>query len=786
MVKKFFFSSLLLLNYASVLASEAAARSIVLPDMPVRTVNLPVQGQQVPQAPPVIDQTLPLEQRLNRVLEHCGMTRQELHARRKMYEFKLYDPTFAGDVLEEVDDIILNLKDRRRGYGPHILFYGPKGSGKTTLAAYMSAQAEIPMVTVHAAWFMDRYLGGGAERVQELINDAQRVQQLLRQPIIICIEELDHIANEEKSDSHGESDRITGAIWTALGVAEQGTIIFICTTNKEKQINDRLSDRLRRIEIKLPDKSAREAHIRAHLGNEVPEAAIKKLAEDTEGLGRRDINRAIERARERNHANGVRQNEREHRNNGGGQTPPPANGIAANTRNENNQARALTVNDLDIALFTTQNVRLPDPAVQLKLLGHFLEIEKRKRNLDADCLFLPAPEESLILEKEQIDAEDARRYQVTHEQVLQRSRTEGIKNLAKMLSNQKCDHNHIRKFIEFAASIAVERNPRRIETSDCHCAYALSFPETPLNPEQRNCLTTYYIEKKGYMVSDDAIKKLCARMNNLNERQINQVIEEARKRAAVRESESIEDTDFLIALLGFSESSPVESASERAEIITYLLQNDSGTTDVSTRALQLVANSSPGMSFEQVKKMLNSARNACNKRSSTTLKDEDLYVGLDEESEEKCDLRSVKFLKMKEALLAHHLRNRNWEVGIPFIKMFAMKTNTAAIDSGQIKAIVEHVDRMLLHYTTHQNCSPYIPFGMTRHEALLYYAARKYNHIVASGYEWCHQKFGPVIPVIDVKPVTLKNSYLDLLIPAIIKPLIQETFVDEYPEKYIA
>ncbi len=775
MVKKFVFSSLLLLNCASILGSEAVARTNALPEMPNRTVNLPVQGQQVPQAPFVIDQTLPIAQRLNRVLQHCRMTAQELRTRGKMYEFKVYNPTFAGDVLEEVSDIIVNLKDRRRGYGPHILFHGPKGSGKTTLAAYISAQAEIPMVTVHAAWFINGYLGGGAQRVQELINDAQRVQELLREPIIICIEELDHIANEEKSDSHGESDRITGAIWTALEVLERGKIIFICTTNKEKQINDRLSSRLREIEIKSPDQSAREVHLRAHLGNEFAEADIKKLAE-TEIIDRRQLNKSIERAREQNYANRVRQNEREHVNNGDGQTPLPANETPANARNENNQVRPLTLNDLEIALFTTQNVRLPDPAMRLKLLGHFLQIEQRKRNLDADCLFLPTSEESLILERGQANEEVAGRYQIIRQQVLQRSQTDGIKDLAKMLSNQKCDHNHIQKFIESAASIAVECNRRCIETFDCHCAYALSFPETPLNPEQRNCLIKYYIRHKGHTVSDDTIKKLCARMNNLNERQINQVIEEAHKRAATRRSESIEDTDFLIALLGLSESTPVEPASERAEIITYLLKNDSGTTDVSERALTLVANNSSGMSFEQIKNMLTTARNASNKRDSRTLKDEDLYVGLGEESEEKCDLR--KFEKMKEALLAHHLCNRKWEVGIPFIKMFAKRTNTEKIDADQIKAIVEHADRMLLYYKTHQHVVPYIPGGMTRHEVLLFYAARKYNHIVASGYEWCIQKFDPFI----------KRVSIGDFIPGygIYETFIETPFVDAHAEKHIA
>ncbi len=731
MFKKICFYLLFLLNHTSLSASEAAVKSNVLPAMPDRTVNLPPQGQQDPKE---IDLTLPIEQRLSQALQRCRMTSEELHARGKAYEFKLYNPTFAGDVLEELEDIIINLKDRRPRYGPHILFYGPKGSGKTTLAERISAQAQIPMVLVHASWFMDRFQGGGAQRVRELIDDAQRVQRLLKEPIIIFVEEIDHIANEEKSDSHGESDRATGAIWTGLDAVEPGKIIFIFTTNKEKPINDRLKDRCRCIEIKAPDKNAREAQYRSHLGDRVPGSTIKMMAEKTEGLGRRDIVRDVERAKEMAYAKNVRARE--------SQSNEDSEESDSDTDDEDadgsvEESVMISSEDLEIALFITQNAKLPDSEMQLKLLNYFLEIEKRRKSFDAGYLFLARKSESLVLGMQSCSREMHER--IT-KRVTKRSQIHGLEELRRMLANQKCDHNAIRNFIECASSVAIEYGRKRVETFDFNVAFGLCFPKAALKSEQRKSLIEYYVRKIKHDVTAYSITKLCKMTDDLNGEQIKIVIEEADRLAILRNAKTIEDKDFLVALVSLPDSPHLDSAKNRRRVIRYLLSTDCRRAHVSRVAKELVANNSEDMSFEQIKKMLFAAHDACERRGGKTVRDKDLYVGFDKASDEKCDLREPRFDNMKIALLTYHLRDKKgWKVRPAFIRLFASKTNTQKVDSDQIKKIVELAEKILSYYKASKH--RFLKSGgMSKHEKVLFYAARKYNHIIASGIYWLGEK----------------------------------------------
>ena len=732
MLKRICFYLLFLLNHTSLSASEAAVKSNVLPTMPDKAVNLPPQGQQDPKE---IDLTLPIEQRLSQALQRCRMTSEELHARGKVYEFKLYNPTFTGDVLEEVEDIIINLKDRRPRYGPHILFYGPKGSGKTTLAEHISAQAQIPMVLVHASWFMDRFQGGGAQRVRELVDDAQRVQRLLKEPIIIFVEEIDHIANEEKSDSHGESDRATGAIWTGLDAVEPGKIIFIFSTNKEKPINDRLKDRCRCIEIKAPNQNARETQYRSHLGDRVPGSTIKMMAEKTEGLGRRDIVRDVERAKEMAYAKNVRARE--------SQSNEDSDDSDSDSDEEDavsKESLMISSEDLEIALFTTQNAKLPDSEMQLKLLNYFLEIEKRRKGFDADYLFLARKSESLVLGMQPCTRE--MRERIT-KRVIKRSQIRGLEELRRMLANQKCDHNAIRNFIECASSVAIEYGRKRVETFDFNVAFALCFQKAGLKSEQRRNLIEYFLRKKQRDVMAHSITKLCKMTDDLNGEQIKIVIEEADRLAILRNSNTIEDEDFLVALVSLPDSQHLDSVKNRRRVIRYLLKVDCARTNISREARELVANNSEEMSFEQIKKMLFGADNACKKRGGKTIRDKDLYVGFDKASDEKCDLREPRFNDMKIALLKHYLRDKKrWKVSPEFIRLFARKTNTQKVDGNQIKKIVELAEKILAYWKTSKRYFAIPARGMTQHEKVLFFAARKYRHIVASGYGWLKEKIG--------------------------------------------
>lgn len=76
----------------------------------------------------------------------------------------------------------------RRG----IIFFGPSGTGKTTLAKATAGEAGVPFFSCNASEFCEIYVGVGPKRVKELFKKAKESA-----PSIIYIDEIDAIGNRK-------------------------------------------------------------------------------------------------------------------------------------------------------------------------------------------------------------------------------------------------------------------------------------------------------------------------------------------------------------------------------------------------------------------------------------------------------------------------------------------------------------------------------------------------------------------------------------------------------------
>lgn len=76
----------------------------------------------------------------------------------------------------------------RRG----IIFYGPSGTGKTTLAKATAGQAGVPFFSCNASEFCEIYVGVGPKRVKDLFARAKESA-----PSIIYIDQIDAIGNRK-------------------------------------------------------------------------------------------------------------------------------------------------------------------------------------------------------------------------------------------------------------------------------------------------------------------------------------------------------------------------------------------------------------------------------------------------------------------------------------------------------------------------------------------------------------------------------------------------------------
>ncbi|KAJ7537789.1 hypothetical protein O6H91_11G022100 [Diphasiastrum complanatum] len=186
---------------------------------------------------------------------------------------------FAGieTVKEEVNEVITFLKNpnafKEIGARPPrgVLIVGESGTGKTTLAMAIAAEAKVPLVEVQGAELEGgAWVGQGASNVRELFKTARELA-----PLIIFMDDFDHFAGIRGTTSDKSSQEHESLINQLLveldGFETQEGVVMIATTSKPWTIDEALRrpGRMDRT-IMLPSPNRRER-----------EQILKKVAEET-------------------------------------------------------------------------------------------------------------------------------------------------------------------------------------------------------------------------------------------------------------------------------------------------------------------------------------------------------------------------------------------------------------------------------------------------------------------------------------------------------------------------
>lgn len=132
-----------------------------------------------------------------------------------------------------------NIRTRNR-----ILFYGPTGNGKTTIARYIATVSNLPFVEVKSEQVIDSHLGATSTNIFKILNE-------ITEPCILFWDEVDSIGGKRKSTADGaaghENDRMTNTILTNLDrIAPH--VIFIAATNRFNFLDSAF---LRRFDVKF-------------------------------------------------------------------------------------------------------------------------------------------------------------------------------------------------------------------------------------------------------------------------------------------------------------------------------------------------------------------------------------------------------------------------------------------------------------------------------------------------------------------------------------------------------
>jgi transitional endoplasmic reticulum ATPase len=178
---------------------------------------------------------------------------------------------------------------RRFGVEPPtgLLLAGPPGTGKTTIAKVLAAQARASFYPVSGADVMSKWVGESEQNIRRLFERARE-----NRPSIIFIDEIDAIAGRRGAiDVH--DSQINQLLAEIDGIAGQRGVFLIGATNRPDQLDPALlrGGRLSRtVVLGLPDEEGRRKILALHTAR-MPTVGVRfdELARVTDGMSPADL-----------------------------------------------------------------------------------------------------------------------------------------------------------------------------------------------------------------------------------------------------------------------------------------------------------------------------------------------------------------------------------------------------------------------------------------------------------------------------------------------------------------
>ncbi|KAK5087634.1 i-AAA protease yme1 [Exophiala xenobiotica] len=206
----------------------------------------------------------------------------------------------AKDELQELVEFLINPErfNQLGGKLPKgVLLTGPPGTGKTMLARAVAGEAGCPVFYMSGSEFDELYVGVGAKRVRDLFAQARN-----KAPSIIFIDELDAVGGKRNARDPAYAKQTLNQLLTELdGFSPSTGVILIAATNYPEALDKALTrpGRFdRRVTVPLPDVRGRIEILKHHMKN-VPitgDVDATNLARATSGMSGADLANLVNQA----------------------------------------------------------------------------------------------------------------------------------------------------------------------------------------------------------------------------------------------------------------------------------------------------------------------------------------------------------------------------------------------------------------------------------------------------------------------------------------------------------
>jgi len=175
-----------------------------------------------------------------------------------------------------------------------LLFVGPPGTGKTSLALALANDLGMPLLEVRLSMVTSQYLGETSKNIDRIFDLAKNLS-----PCVLFIDEFDFVAKSRVSDDHGAMKRAVNMLLKnidKISLIKNG-VLLIGATNHPQLLDEAAWRRFDEVvEFVLPDEAMRETILKKFVLSLECTGDLAEAAARSEGFSGADLRMAVKEA----------------------------------------------------------------------------------------------------------------------------------------------------------------------------------------------------------------------------------------------------------------------------------------------------------------------------------------------------------------------------------------------------------------------------------------------------------------------------------------------------------